>query len=333
MNTYLNSLNQALHQAFEADTSVYFLGEDIVDPYGGAFKVSKGLSTVFPERVFSTPISEGGITGVAAGMALRGLKPVVEIMFGDFLTLCVDQIVNHIAKFRGMYNEKVAVPIVIRTPMGGGRGYGATHSQSIEKMFLGIPGVQVVAPSHLHDPGAQLRYSILEKTTPVLFIEHKLLYPTTLLKDTEGMHLVYYDEIEGFPTAGISNFSSGDPDITLIAYGGISREIVPLMQELVDEEIRVFAVFPASLSPLPIETLVKAAGRSGKVIIVEEGTAGFNWGSEVSSKLYERLFNRLSRPIHCLASAAAIIPAARELEDGALVNRAQIEAAILEILT
>lgn len=332
MSTYLKSLNQGLHASFEADEKVYLLGEDIVDPYGGAFKVSKGLSTLFPNRVITTPISEGGFTGIATGMALRGMNPVVEIMFGDFLTLCVDQILNHISKFRGMYNNQVSVPIVIRTPMGGGRGYGATHSQSIEKMFLGMPELQVVAPSHLHNPGAQLRYSILEKNSPILFIEHKLLYPMRLLREGEEMNLVYRDEIEGFPTAEISNFSNGDPDVTLIAYGGLSREIVPLMQELADEEIHVLAVFPSSLNPLPLETLTEAALRSGRVIIVEEGTAGFNWGSEVSSKLYGRLFNQLSCPIQCLASASEIIPAARDLEDKMLVSATQIEAAILESL-
>ena len=123
------------------------LGEDVLDPYGGAFKVTRGLSTAFPERVQTTPISEAGIVGVAAGMALRGLRPVVEIMFGDFITLAADQLVNHAAKFRWMYNDQVRVPLVIRTPMGGRRGYGPTHSQTLEKLFLGVPGLKVLAPT------------------------------------------------------------------------------------------------------------------------------------------------------------------------------------------
>ena len=139
--TYAQELNNALKDAFESDERVYLVGQDILDPYGGAFKVSAGLSTRFPGRVITTPISEAGITGLGTGMAIRGLKPVVEIMFGDFITLCADQIVTNIAKFRAMYNGQVRVPIVIRTPMGGGRGYGPTHSQCLEKMFLGIPDV------------------------------------------------------------------------------------------------------------------------------------------------------------------------------------------------
>ena len=131
MSTVLETLNASLHDAMTKDERVYIMGEDILDPYGGAFKVTKGLSTSFPERVITTPISEAGIVGVAAGMALRGLRPIVEIMFGDFFTLIADQLINHIAKFRWMYKDQVNVPIVIRAPMGGRRGYGPTHSQSL----------------------------------------------------------------------------------------------------------------------------------------------------------------------------------------------------------
>jgi pyruvate/2-oxoglutarate/acetoin dehydrogenase E1 component len=152
MSTVLDRLNHALHQALEADERVYILGEDILDPYGGAFKVSRGLSTKYPDRVLTTPISEAAIVGLASGMALKGLLPIVEIMFGDFVTLAADQLVNHAAKFRWMYNDQVRVPLVVRTPMGGRRGYGPTHSQSLEKMFMGIPGLKVVAPNTLGDP-------------------------------------------------------------------------------------------------------------------------------------------------------------------------------------
>jgi pyruvate/2-oxoglutarate/acetoin dehydrogenase E1 component len=165
----------------ENDASVYVLGEDILDPYGGAFKVTRGLSTKFPGRVLTTPISEAAIIGVANGMALRGLRPVAEIMFGDFLTLSADQLVNHAAKFRWMYNNNVHVPLVVRTPMGGRRGYGPTHSQSLEKMFLGTPGMKVVAPNTLGNPGQLLEEAIRDED-PVLFVEHKLLYTCRLLE-------------------------------------------------------------------------------------------------------------------------------------------------------
>ncbi len=155
-STYLQSLNRGLHTAMAANDKVHFAGEDVLDPYGGAFKVSAGLSNRFPARVHTTPISEGAIVGLASGMALRGPKPVVEIMFGDFMTLTFDQILNHAVKFGTMYGQPVDVPMLIRTPMGGRRGYGPTHSQSIEKHFFGIPGLKIISPSHVHVPGELL---------------------------------------------------------------------------------------------------------------------------------------------------------------------------------
>src|SRR5512139_2785089 len=172
MANVLESLNLALHQAFSDNNTVYLLGEDILDPYGGAFKVTRGLSTQFPERVLTTPISEAGFVGVAAGMAMRGLRPVVEIMFGDFITLIADQLINHITKFRWMYNDQVRLPLVIRTPMGGRRGYGPTHSQTLKKIFLGMPGLRVVAPATFRfddgacSPGALLYKSIVNNEDP-----------------------------------------------------------------------------------------------------------------------------------------------------------------------
>lgn len=176
MTSVLESLNAGLHKAMRQDERVVLIGEDLLDPYGGAFKVSKGLSSAFPARVLATPISEAGFTGLAAGMALRGLRPVVEIMFGDFLTLAADQIINHISKFRYMYNDQVRLPLVIRTPMGGRRGYGPTHSQTLEKHYLGVPGLRVLAPCALGDPGELLAQAILQDDDPVLFVENKLLY-------------------------------------------------------------------------------------------------------------------------------------------------------------
>ncbi len=144
--TYLESLRTSLHAILEQDPRAVVLGEDILDPYGGAFKVTQGLSTRFPDRVFTTPISEAAIVGVSVGLALRGRHPIAEIMFGDFVTLAADQLINHAAKYAAMYNGRVRVPLVVRTPMGGGRGYGPTHSQSLERLFLGIPHLTVLAP-------------------------------------------------------------------------------------------------------------------------------------------------------------------------------------------
>lgn len=329
--TYLKSLQSALHALFAEDERVYLLGEDLLDPYGGAFKVSAGLSTLFPERVLTTPISEAALIGVASGMALRGLRPIVEIMFGDFLTLCADQLINHAAKFRAMYAGQVEVPLVVRTPVGGGRGYGPTHSQSLEKLFLGIPYLRIVAPSHFHDPGQLLRSAVLEDRGVVLFIENKLLYPQRLGGAGGRVNVRPLAGTDGDVVIA-ENFETGTPDVTLIAYGGISRLAEPVLERLVDEEIRVQAIFPATIQPLPADVLASAAARTGRVVVCEEGSSGFNWGSEVAALLNERLWRRLEVPVHRLAARPTIVPAARPLEDEALVTAAKLEEALLEVL-
>jgi acetoin:2,6-dichlorophenolindophenol oxidoreductase subunit beta len=180
--TVLDSLNLGLHQALHDDPQVVLLGEDLLDPYGGAFKVARGLSSAFPNQVLTTPISEAGITGIAGGMALRGMRPVVEIMFGDFTTLIADQVINHLAKFNGMYHGQAQAPVVIRTPMGGRRGYGPTHSPNPGEILPGCAGadrasaVQPAGRSPLGAPGQLLYDLILNGIRPALFVEHKLQY-------------------------------------------------------------------------------------------------------------------------------------------------------------
>ena len=313
----------------QADDRVIFLGEDVLDPYGGAFKVSAGLSTAFPGRVWTTPISEAGFVGVATGMALRGLRPIVEIMFGDFLTLAADQLVNHAAKFRTMYGRTMPVPMVVRAPMGGGRGYGATHSQSLEKLFFGVPDLTVVAPGLFHDPGALLERAI-GGDGPVLFVEHKQLYAAA--PEWDGLNVERVTEPSGFPTALVSNYAVGAPDVTVIAYGGPSRWMPELLNRMRAEEIRVLVALPSMVRPLPVPTLADAASRSGRVIVAEESTRGFNWGSEVAAELYAACWRRLQRPIVRLSSADAVIPAAEDGERQILVSPGRLEAAILELL-
>lgn len=331
MTSYLESLRSGLARAMADDERVYVLGEDILDPYGGAFKVTKGLSERFPDRVMTTPISEAGITGLGAGMALRGLRPVVEIMFGDFLTLAADQIVNHLTKFGLMYDGRVSVPMVIRTPMGGGRGYGATHSQSIEKMFMGVPGLRVVAPSHLHDPGALLGAAIAEDG-PVLFIENKLLYPMPLQEGSATLSFDRGSASDPWPVAVIANHRARRADIAILAYGGMSRVIIPLMESLATEEIALTGIFPASIAPPPVDAIVDAIGDCGRVVIVEEGTEGFNWGSELAACLSARLHGRLETPIARVAAASTIIPSSQAGEASVLPGPDRIQDTLLEVL-
>jgi pyruvate/2-oxoglutarate/acetoin dehydrogenase E1 component len=329
--TYLESLRSGLHTILEQDERAVVLGEDILDPYGGAFKVTQGLSTRFPNRVFTTPISEAAIVGVSVGLALRGHHPIAEIMFGDFVTLAADQLINHAAKYAAMYNGEVRVPLVVRTPMGGGRGYGPTHSQSLERLFLGIPHLTVLAPSHAHDAGTLL-HAAVAADGPVLFVENKLLYPQPLLLG-EGEGAVRRWEVRdsyGYPVAHLANYAaSADPDVTVATYGGMSRLLHGVLVHMAAEEVRVLGVLPACISPLDSGVLAAAVAASGRLLILEESQAAFGWGAEVAAQVTTGAPHvRVLR----LGAQPTVIPAAKTLENQVLVSGTDIEMALLQLL-
>jgi pyruvate/2-oxoglutarate/acetoin dehydrogenase E1 component len=316
MPSVLESLNSALHQAFTDHKNVYLLGEDILDPYGGAFKVTRGLSTSFPDRVLTTPISEAGFVGVAAGMALRGMRPVVEIMFGDFITLIADQLINHIAKFRWMYNNQVCLPLVIRTPMGGRRGYGPTHSQTLEKLLLGVPGLQVVAPAALSlldgsgSPGALLYQSILDNNDPLVFIENKLQYLLPVQDQTElkDLNISSHPSNTGlkFPTYDLTIQGAPPATLTIAAYGFMAELAKQAVVRLAFEhEIFVELVIPTQLAPFEVEPIISSARRTGSLMVVEEGNLTMGWGAEVVARVAEALG---SQPIRVKRLAAKDLP-------------------------
>ena len=329
--THIESLRSALAAAFSEDPRIHLLGEDVVDPYGGAFKVTKGLSTAFPGRVHSTPISEASLVGVALGMSLSGLRPIVEIMFSDFLTLCADQLINHAAKFTGMYGKRIDVPLLVRTPVGAGRGYGPTHSQTLDKVFHGIPGLRVVMPSIAHASGRLLKRLLQQSVSPTIFLEHKLFYGAPIFFGDDKVSCTWQGDGD-MPVAVLRSFAEGRADAVIVGIGGPTATIVKVMTAMIEEEIRLTALFPAVLSPCPIETIVEGIGDTDRILIVEEGTAGFDWSSEVSAAVYDRLFRRLAAPIARLAAAPQIIPTARHLEDEVIVTSAKIEAAIYRLL-
>ncbi len=322
---FAKELGAALRESLETDERVVLIGEDIIDPYGGAFKVTRGLSTDFPSRVRTTPISEGAIAGFSAGLALAGMRPIAEVMFGDFITLCFDQIVNHITKYEAMYNGKATCPVVFRVPSGGHRGYGPTHSQSLEKHFFGVPHLRVVAASLFHDPRDAFR-DFLSQNTPVLYVEHKLLYPQHMRLAPNGLITTR----EG-STVRLSAVPREDCTATVLAYGyqaGLAADIVEKLA--VEEEIFVELLVPAELSPMdwaPVEVSAKA---TGSLVTVEEGTAGWSWGTEVSAVMSERLFGLLRRPVSVVASEKTVIPSSRAKEGRMLVGSPQIETALRE---
>jgi pyruvate/2-oxoglutarate/acetoin dehydrogenase E1 component len=285
MTTVLESLNSALLRALRDDPRVLLLGEDVLDPYGGAFKVTRGLSSAFPERVLTTPVSEAGMAGVAIGMALRGLRPVVEVMFGDFITLMADQLINGAGKFAWMYGGDVSLPLVVRAPMGGRRGYGPTHSQTLEKLYIGAPGLTIFAPSPANH-GELLYEAICHGDRPVIFIENKLLYLLPLwdkaaLSEFElskaGAHTLFLALRDAPPAV-----------LTITAYGYMAELARQAALRLAYEhEIFCEIVIPECISPFDPDPLLVSLGHTRRLLAVEEGTRTLGWGAEVLANATE----------------------------------------------
>lgn len=303
----VESLNRALFELMEAHSSLVILGEDILDPYGGAFKVTKGLSTAYPDRVWTTPISEAGIIGMGVGLALKGRPVVVELMFGDFIALAADQLINHAAKFRWMYNDQVEIPIIVRAPMGGRRGYGPTHSQSLEKHFCGVPGLVVLAVHEYSNPGEILHRAFAARS-PHLIIENKVMYARPML----GAAALPRPE---------------NPDVIILTYGGCVEHSVNAAKQLSeDEEINAAVVAIEQLSPFPDDYVQNAVHNCDRVVSVEEGSPGWGFGSECARALigHVRHFKAVTGPNHPL-------PSSREWEDDVLPGASAIRAACIDL--
>jgi pyruvate/2-oxoglutarate/acetoin dehydrogenase E1 component len=315
-----NALNEALHAVFERRDDVYLLGEDVLDPYGGAFKITRGLSSRWPDRVLTTPVSEASLLGVSAGMAMRGYRPILEIMFGDFLALGFDQIVNGISKFRAMFDGKVSVPLVVRTPMGARRGYGPTHSQSLEKLLLGVPGITIVAASECHDLGALLA-SAVDDDDPVFLIENKLMYGRLNRRPVDGyvdgMRCLETDD--RYPALVFSGNDFAEAAATIVTYGGM----LPLCLEaatrlILEQEVFAEVVALSRLLPLELEPVLESVARTGALITAEEGTLTAGIGAELAARVQEQAWEHLRQPVRRIAARDEIIPAARPLEDDML---------------
>lgn len=312
---YIMSLRQGLERMIKEHNG-YLIGEDIQEPYGGAFKVTKGMSDIYPENIIGTPMCEQGFTGLGVGMSLHGEYVSVEIMFGDFVTLIADQMINHAAKFRDMYHQNMH--LVVRCPSGGYRGYGATHSQSLEKLFLGIPGMQVIAPSIAFDPG-ELFNRAIESGVPTLFVENKLDYPKELLEDREGFWSKKV--FDGYYPA-VSFCPEGEkPDITLITYGGMVDTSLDVMKYyLYEEEINVEVLVLSELSELHN----KFEGiQTSSAIVLEEGVAEFGWGTEVCYEL-----SRQGIKADRIGAKRRSIPSAKKAEEAILPGFDDIVVAV-----
>ncbi len=325
----VNILNNELHDLFRKNDNLVLLGEDLQDPYGGAFKVTKGLWDKFGERIFTTPISELSIVGMGVGLALGGKQPIIEIMFGDFITLAADQIINVISKYQWMYNKNI--PIIVRTPMGGRRGYGPTHSQSLEKIFFGIPLIKIIAISRVFNPGILIK-RVVEKKSATLFIENKVLYTKELfdvIKENKE-YITIRSNTDYYPEVTLSFNDFKHADITVIIYGdSFDYALSACEKVLFEEEIFSEIIVVHKIKPINIKSFSESVKKTGKVLIIEEGTQYAGWGSELAAQLYENYYEYLIQPIERIGALNLPIGNSLLLENEILPSESKIYNKIL----
>lgn len=311
--TMREAINEALHEEMARDESVIVMGEDI-GVAGGVFKITAGLYTAFgPERVRDTPIAEAGVVGLAVGAAMTGLRPVVEIMFNDFLPLAGDQIVNQAAKLRYMTAGQTKIPLVIRTAMGAGRRAAAQHSQSLQAWMCHIPGLKVVMPSNPEDAKGLLKAAIRDDN-PVIFLEDKMTY-------TQKGPVPGGDFVVPFGQARIHLDGS---DATIICTSSMLIPSLDAAQVLAAEGIFVEVIDPRTLSPLDDASLIRSAIKTGHVLVVDEGYQSFGVTAEIAARIMMGAFDYLDEPVRRLGAADVPVPFAPSLEDATIPSTQQI---------
>jgi len=318
-------------EIFNNDYRCIMIGEDIEHKtkwtpiaYGGAFFLTRNLSELYPNRIRNTPISEAGIVGISTGLALNGMRPFVEIMFGDFTTLIFDQLLNHATKFCTMYGRDIEIPLVVRSPMGGRRGYGPTHSQSLEKFFLGIPNLLIVALNFRINP-KETYYAVYHNNKqPTLVLENKILYTRTLSsKYLLGFKYLKTNEI--FHSLLITPDGLA-PDISIFCYGGILEEVEKAIGLAFDDnEILCEVVCPTLINPINIQPILDSVIKTRKLLIVEEGISIAALGSEIVARISENgvKLKKLKR-----LGCNTIIPSSAQAELHSLPNKISIFKAI-----
>lgn len=320
--SYTLALREAIAEEMTRDDRVFLMGEDIA-AYGGAFGVTWELVEQFgPERVLNTPISEPGFVGAAIGAAMTGTRPVVEIMFMDFMGLAADQLVNQAAKLHYIFGDQLCCPLVVRTATGGGRCYGATHSQTLEAWFIHTPGIKIAAPSSPADAKGLLKTAIRDDN-PVLFLEHKMLYGLKgLVPDGEACVVPF----------GQANTVLAGDDLTIIAWSWMVQEARAAAAELADAGISAEVIDLRTLVPLDIDTLIESAQKTGRVMVVQEGCRTGGVAAEIACQLHEYLHDCLAAPVMRVTSPDIPVPASPVLEAAMLPNRDRIVQAAFELM-
>jgi pyruvate dehydrogenase E1 component beta subunit len=302
--SYREAVRDALASAMRKDEDVFIMGEDIAE-MGGSMGVTQGLLDEFgPERVRNTPISEIGIVGTGIGAAMQGMRPVVEIMYEDFLTLSAEQLVNQAAKHRYMSGGQLKVPLTIRTQGGAGWSPGAQHAQQLEAWFVHIPGLKVVFASTPTDVRGLL-YSSIYEDNPVVFFEHRTLY---------GLKEEMPDELEPIPLGKARVIREGE-DVTVVATGRLVHEALGAANELEEQGVSVEVLDPRTLQPLDDETIIESVKKTNRCVVAHEAVTRMGFGAEIAAVVQHQAFDWLDAPIERVGAKFAPIPFAPVMEE------------------
>ena len=320
--TYGQAIAEALREEFLRDENVVLVGLD-VGRHGGAFAVSKGMWDEFGERqIFDAPLSEAAIAGTAVGAALTGLRPVAEIMYSDFVTIAMDQIVNQAAKIRYMFGGKAKLPLVVRLPGGGGRGNAAQHSQSLENWFVGIPGLKVVMPSTPYDVKGLLKTSIRDDN-PVVFVEHKLLYHAIKGEVPEKEYLI---------PLGQGDIRRQGDDVTVVATSMMVHKALGAAELLARDGISIEVVDPRTLVPLDKEIIINSVKKTGRLVVVHEAPVRGAFGAEIVSVVVNEAFDYLDAPPERVGALDCPVPYEATLEAKVLPGEEDIVHSVKKVV-
>lgn len=326
--TYRDAINEGLFQEMARDKRVVLWGEDIAD-YGGAYNVTKGLLEIFGrDRIFNTAISEAAIIGSGTGAALRGLRPVLEIMYMDFILQALDQVGNQTAKWKYMSGGQAVLPLTIRTTIGGGKGYAGQHSQSLEAILAHLPGLRIAAPSNAYDAKGMLA-SAIRDDNPVVFIEHQNLYAEPLARNKvpKEEYLVPLGKAKIIREA-----NSSEESVTLIAWSSMVPVSMKAAEKLSDEDIEVEVIDIRCLYPLDIDTIVTSVRKTGKVAIIHQAVKFMGFGAEVGMEIQEKVFDYLDAPVLRIAAPDTPPPSSPILEKAFLPNEKDVIALIKKLI-
>ncbi|CAL9655503.1 Acetoin:2,6-dichlorophenolindophenol oxidoreductase subunit beta [Streptomyces sp. enrichment culture] len=310
--SYREAVNEALRQEMERDPSVIVMGEDNAggagspgedDAWGGVLGVTKGLYEQFPGRVLDTPISESAFVGAAVGAATRGLRPVAELMFIDFMGVCFDQIFNQAAKFRYMFGGKAVTPVVVRTMYGAGLNAAAQHSQCLYPVFTHIPGLKVVLPSSPYEAKGLLIQAIRDND-PVIFCEHKALYDMTGEVPEDSYTIPF----------GEANVVRDGDDVTIVALGRMVSVAEEAAAELARQGVQAEIIDPRTTSPLDSDTILESVENTGRLVVVDEATPRCSMATDISALVAQEAFGALRAPIGMVTAPHTPVPFAQPLE-------------------